>query len=113
MDNSLIMLMLAVLGFCITTVGAFLKISKDFREEVKSSKTEMEENMSKTVRLLFQRFDDHKDSVDKKFLYQAEINDRNYAQQNMCNQTKEYFGSVFKEIKDSLIRLENRIAGNG
>lgn len=135
MDYGLITLIIAVLGFCATTIFAFIKISNTFRNEVKASreeakkelenivrefrdenrlqKKEADDAMDKTVKLLFKRFDDHKDAIDKRFVYQVEVNDNRYAHLNMCEQTKQFFGDMFKEIKDSLIRLEDRIAKNG
>lgn len=73
--------------------GAMWKIAMNFKEEV-----------DKTSALLFKRFDDHKDTTDKKFIYSQELNDKKYQRSDLCELTRLNYAKDIEEIK-MLIRL--------
>lgn len=87
-----------VLGGIIAMAGVVWKVARDFRSD-----------MDKTVKLLFKRFDDHKDAVDKKLLYQIEIVDQKYAQKAVCTLSRDNYDKLFDSINRKLdILLEER-----
>jgi hypothetical protein len=82
----------------ITILGGFWKIAKGFRDDLK-----------KTTDLLFQRFDTHKEAVDKKLFYLAEINDKKYTKLEICNVVRENTDKVLSDINRKLdLLLEER-----
>lgn len=87
-------------GFLALLIGVW-KIARDIRGD-----------LDRTVKLLFKRFDDHKDTVDKKLLDIIVSNDGKYVRSDLCAQTKEIFKDEFKRINEKLdLLLEERRNG--
>ena len=87
----------------VAMLGGIWKIAKDFRND-------LDEN----VKLLFRRFDDHKEAVDKKLIWQQGIYDQKYADEKVCALTRAAFGKTFDEINRKLDMLleERRVSSH-
>lgn len=89
----------------ITTIGTLFgvllvvwKIAKGFRDD-----------LQRTTDLLFKRFDEHKESVDKKLFYINDFNERKYAQISICDITRQNFTKSVDEMNRKLdMLLEER-----
>ncbi len=73
--------------------AAVWKIARDFRED-----------LEQTSALLFKRFDDHKDTTDKRFIYSQELNDKKYQRSDLCELTRANYAKDIEEIKQ-MIRI--------
>lgn len=82
----------------IAMLGGMFKIARDFRND-----------LDQNVKLLFKRFDSHKDSVDQKLIWQQSIYDTKYADLKVCELTRGMFGKTVDEINRKLdMLLEER-----
>ena len=83
---------LTVLGAFISMLIGMWKVSRDFRKD-----------MEETIKLLFKRFDDHKQDTDRKlFLLQNSI-DEKYMRIDLCNKTS---GNIEGRLKSIDIKLD-------
>jgi len=90
-----------VIAAFVAMMGGIWAITERLRDELK-----------KTISLMFKRFDEHKDAIDKKLLWMAEINESKYMRQDLCSQTKETFKDEFKRINEKLdLLLKERREG--
>jgi hypothetical protein len=98
----------------ISMLGGMWKIARDFRIDLAETSKQLREDSDKTTRLLFKRFDDHKEAMDKKTIYQTEINDKKYAQSNICTLARTNYDKLFESINSKLDMLleERRHAKN-
>ena len=82
----------------VAMLGGMWKIARDFKDD-----------LAKTSSLLFKRFDEHKETTDKKFIYQTEINDKKYAHDNLCVLARTNYDKLFESINSKLdMLLEER-----
>lgn len=97
------------LAFFLTTLGCFWKIAHDFRKDLTQAIKEIETSSSETTRLLFKRFDAHKEATDKKFDNQLAVSDARYASHAICELVRSTYEKQFNEINRKLdILLEER-----
>ena len=82
----------------ITIIGSFVAMLVGMWTIVEKLRADIQ----KSISLIFKRFDDHKDAVDKKLMWLAEINDSKYSRQDLCQQTRETF-------KDELSRINSKL----
>ena len=85
-----------VIAAFVAMMGGIWAITERLRDELK-----------KTISLMFKRFDEHKDAIDKKLLWLAEINESKYMRQDLCNNTRDMHKEEFKRINDKLDLLLN------
>jgi len=91
-----------VIAAFVAMMGGIWAITERMRDELK-----------KTISLMFKRFDDHKDAIDKKLLWNIEIGESKYVRQDLCQQTKETFKDEFKRINEKLdLLLKERRAND-
>lgn len=89
---------LTVITAFIGMVAAIWKIARDFRDD-----------LQKTTDLLFKRFDAHKEATDKKLFYLAEVNDKKYAQQTICDLTRSAFAKTVDDMKTQFTKNTDEI----
>jgi hypothetical protein len=89
MDYSVLTVLSGLVAMC----AAVWKIAQDFRTD-----------LEQTSALLFKRFDDHKDTTDKKFIYSQELNDKKYQRSDICEMSRLNYAKDIEEIK-MMIRI--------
>lgn len=89
---------IAVLGSFVGMLIGIFTITRNFRKD-----------MDDTISKMFKRFDDHKESVDKKLFLLQDISDKKYVRQDLCALQSTVFKELFSEINKKLdLLLEER-----
>ena len=60
------------------------------------------ESFQNKINKVFKRFDDHKETVDKKLFLLQDINDAKYVRQDICSLEKSSFKEEFLRINEKL-----------
>lgn len=82
----------------VAMLGGVFKIARDFRND-------LDEN----VKLLFKRFDAYKEQMDKKFLWQEEINDNKYMRLDNCGYIQNAFADKFDLLREDMKEMERKL----
>ena len=82
----------------VTMLGVVLKISDGFRKD-------LDEN----VKLLFKRFDAHKDSMDQKLVWLQDAYDKKYMRADNCNLIQLSFSKEMENVKKELVKIGSKL----
>jgi len=87
-----------VSGSFLAMLGGVLKIAHGFRKD-------LDEN----VKLMFRRFDDHKEATDQKMIWQTSENDRKYMRSDNCGLINGGYAKEISGVKEHLKELNRKI----
>ena len=98
-------LLIAILGVGVTSISCFWKIARDMRLDIK-----------KEVDRMYERFDEHKDYANQRFLTESEIAARTFMRADNCTITQQMYikeiDALKKIIEAMSIKLDKLIEGN-
>ena len=97
--TDIIMIIATLLGM----LGGIWKISRDFRKDLQEALAEIRKEFKSTITLIFTRFDDHKESVDKKLFMLQSSTEEKYMRIDLCNKTS---GNIEGRLKSIDIKLD-------
>ena len=98
MDWQIIFVIATLVSLFLGMIGMVLKISKGYRND-------LDEN----VKLLFKRFDAHKEDMDKKLEWRTEMHDRKYMRLDNCVLIQAGFTREMEYIKKEITQIHQKL----
>jgi len=98
MDWQIIFVITTLIASVIGGTTLILKVADDFRKDLDAN-----------VKLLFKRFDAHKEDVDKKIMWMCDANDKKYTRIDNCILIQASFAKDMTYIREELTRVHQKL----